>query len=280
MSNAYALRDRMDGGAGRSLLRWSRPVLICLTTACALALLARFVAEPLTRIRHVVVRSDVALADDQVLALSGLQGSDHWYSIAPAVLQRRLESNPLVRSAKVEKVFPDTVRMTVWGRQPAALVLASSGARSLPIIVDGDGIVFKVGATSEEIDLPVISGLSVGDMALGAQLPAAYVSLVADLAVLRTRSPSLYALVSEVRVLPAGDPAVSSASPAGFDVLLYLTSSPVPVRMRGTIDETFVKYTLMVLDLLSKQGVLKDIQELDFRGGSVVYRMAAEKKGG
>jgi hypothetical protein len=31
----------------------------------------------------------------------------------------------------------------------------------------------------------------------------------------------------------------------------------------------------MVLDLLSKQGVLKDIQELDFRSGDVVYRMNA-----
>ena len=29
----------------------------------------------------------------------------------------------------------------------------------------------------------------------------------------------------------------------------------------------------MVLDLLSNQGVLKNIQELDFRGGQVVYRM-------
>jgi cell division protein FtsQ len=280
MSNAYALRDRTEGGAGRSLLRWSRPVLICLTGLCALALLARFVAEPLTRIRHVVVQSDVALADDQVLALSGLQGSDHWYSVAPLALQKRLEANPLVRAAKVEKVFPDTVRMTVWGRQPAALVLATAGGRSLPIIVDGDGIVFKVGATSQEIDLPVISGLSVGDTALGAQLPRTFVPLFADLASLRARSPSLYALVSEVRILPAAEPAISGETASGLDLLLYLTSSPVPVRVRGTIDETLVKYTLMVLDLLSKQGVLKDIQELDFRGGSVVYRMAAGTKGG
>jgi predicted DNA-binding antitoxin AbrB/MazE fold protein len=28
-----------------------------------------------------------------------------------------------------------------------------------------------------------------------------------------------------------------------------------------------------VIDLLSNQGVLKDIQELDFRGEEVVYRM-------
>ena len=39
-----------------------------------------------------------------------------------------------------------------------------------------------------------------------------------------------------------------------------------------------VKYALMTTDLLSRQGVLKDIQELDFRGGDVVYKLRT--KGG
>jgi len=78
--------------------------------------------------------------------------------------------------------------------------------------------------------------------------------------------------VSEVRILPRNPAATDSAS---FDMLLYLTNSPVPVRARGAIDESLLKYTLMVLDLLSKQGIVKDIQELDFRSGDVVYRLNA-----
>jgi hypothetical protein len=62
---------------------------------------------------------------------------------------------------------------------------------------------------------------------------------------------------------------------ADFELLLYLTNSAVPVRVSAGIDESLLKYTLMVLDLLSKQGVLKDIQELDFRSGDVVYRLNA-----
>ena len=72
-----------------------------------------------------------------------------------------------------------------------------------------------------------------------------------------------------MRVVPHGPQA-----PAGsYDLLIYLTTSPVPVLASGTIDESLLRYSLMVLDLLSNQGVLKNIQELDFRGGDVVYRM-------
>ncbi len=136
------------------------------------------------------------------------------------------------------------------------------------MLVDDEGIIFKVGATSSDLDLPVVSGLTGGSMALGAQLPAPYRKLFGDLRAVRDRSPSLYGLISEVRVVsPGSDPA------QGFDLLVYLTTSTVPVRTRGSIDESLLKYALMVLDLLSQQGIVGDIQELDFRGGDVVYKM-------
>jgi cell division protein FtsQ len=272
MSNVYAIR-----GAGKSdtrpFGRWTRPVLISVVAVCALVLMGRFGAVPLMVIRHVVVQSDVPLTDDQVLAISGIQGSEHWYSLRTAAIEKRLEANPLIRRAFVQRVFPDTVRMTVWGRQPVALVLAESGGRSLPVLVDGEGIVFKVGTTSAEVDLPVISGLALGETSLGAELPRTYGSLFADMKGLREKSPALFGLVSEIRVVPPADAAGAAPASGNCDLLLYLTNSPVPVRLRGGIDETLLKYTLMVLDLLSKQGVLKDIQELDFRSGDVVYRL-------
>jgi cell division protein FtsQ len=230
-------------------------------------------------IRHVVVRSDVPLTDEQVLAISGIQGNEHWYSLGAAMIEKRLEANPLIRRALVQKVFPDTVRMTVWGRQAVALVLAESGGRSLPVLVDGEGTVFKVGTTSAEIDLPVVSGLVLGETSLGAELPRAYGSLFTDMKTLRERSPALFSLVSEIRVVPFAGSTNVPVSTADFDLLLYLTNSPVPVRVSGGIDEKLLKYTLMVLDLLSKQGVLKDIQELDFRSGDVVYRLHALSTG-
>ncbi len=295
MSSVFALRDRTGRREERPFSRWARPFLVILSALCALALFARFAAVPIMEIRHVVVQSDMPLTDAQVLAISGIHGDEHWYSIATTDIQKRLEANPLIRRAEVRRIFPNTVHMSVWGRQPAALVLAASAGRSLPVLVDGDGVVFKICTTAAEVDLPVITGLDVGETGLGDRLPHAYASLFADLKALRERAPSLYRLVSEVRIIAPRYSADSAprysadsaprysadsaprdtASAASFDMLLYLTNSQVPVRARGAIDESLLKYTLMVLDLLSKQGIVQDIQELDFRSGNVVYRMSA-----
>ncbi len=222
------------------------------------------------RIRHVVVQSDLPLSDSDVLALSGVTGAEHWYSVATGTIEKRLASNPLVHSARVARVFPDTLRVTLQARVPAGIVLATSGGRTVPVLVDGDGVVYKIGATSADIDLPVVSGLSAGETALGTQLPHEYASLFRDLGSLRDVAPALYAMLSEVRV--DGDGA--NGSP---DLLLYLTRAPVPVRVGGSFDETTLRSVLMVLDLLSRQGILKDIQELDFRSGDVVYKVRGGK---
>ena len=199
--------------------------------------------------------------------------------MSAAQVEKRLETSPLVRRAQVQRVFPDTIRMTVWARQPAALVLAAMDGRSLPVLVDGDGVLYKVGTSGPELDLPVVSGLTAGDVALGSRLPRAYAALFADLRALREKAPALYGALSEVRVAPpmpgaraGSDPAAGPSSPQDLELLVYLTSTRVPIRARGSLDEGFVKYALMVVDLLSRQGVLKDIQELDFRNGDAVYR--------
>jgi cell division protein FtsQ len=287
-STPYVGASALGGQEGErregSPARWVRPVLITLTVACALVLLGRFVGEPLTVIHHVAVHSDVPLSDEQVLALSGIPAGAHWYSVSAEEIEKKLEASPLVHRAKVERVFPDTIRMTMWGRQPAALVLAAVDGRSLPVLVDGEGVVYKVVSTGADLDLPVVSGLTAGDVALGAPLPRAYGALFADLRALREKAPAMYGALSEVRVAaPAGDgttagstagadAAVHPFSPQDLELLVYLTASRVPIRTRGTLDESFVKYALMVVDLLSRQGVLRDIQELDFRSGDVVYK--------
>ena len=290
MSSEYTLGGGPRAGLEsprRGAARWARPLLVAMSVLCAAILAGRFIAEPVMQIRHVVVHSDLPLADDQVLALSGMSGAEHWYSVATPAIEKKLEASPLVRRAEVVKVFPDTLRMTVWGRAPAGLILAASGGKTVPVLVDGDGVVYKIGTSSAEVDLPVVSGLTAGDTALGAALPRAYGPLFAGLRALRESAPSLYALVSEVRVVnpPAPDAAAAAsggapgAIPAQLEMLVWLTCSPVPVRARGTVDETLLRSTLMVLDLLSRQRVLQNIQELDFRSGDVVYRTKTPRQG-
>jgi len=203
-----------------------------------------------------------------VIAASGIGLGDPLVSLDTAAARARLEALPLVRHAMVVVRFPGTVRLWIERRAAVALVVAERDGRSLAALVDADGTIFAVARRAEEADLPVLSGLTLGTAGLGSTLGPEAVALLADLAVLAARSPALYRAVSEVRLEGAG-----AAPLGGPEFLLYLVSSRVPVRARGSLDERLLQYSLMAQELLSGQGILDDIQELDFRGGEVVYRM-------
>lgn len=253
--------------------RAARAVLAVLTAGIAAFFLVRYAALPLLTIRTVVLAGDAPFPREEALRLAALSPVEYWPTVACARIQERLEASPLVASARVEKVFPSTLRLVVDRRLPVALVLAEAGGRTVALLVDGEGYVFKAGAGGAELDLPVLSGMPGGAITLGAALPRGFAPVLADLRALHESEPALAALVSEVRVTGAGTAAEDGRAAAVPELVLYLTTSAVPVRARGTLDAGLVKYTLMVMDLLSREGLLRDILELDFRSGQVVYRM-------
>lgn len=266
MSSVAAVR------AGAPRPRVLRLALAAVAALGVLWLVARVAAGPLLAVRSVQVTGDSPLPEAEVVAASGIDLGDPLISLDVAAVRARLEALPLVRSAGVEVRFPGTVRLAIERRAAVALVVAERDGRSLPALVDADGTIFAVARRAEEADLPVVSGLTLGTAAIGSTLGPDAVALLADLAELAARSPALYRAVSEVRLEPAG--ASGNAAPLGGpEFLLYLVSSPVPVRARGSLDERLLQYSLMAQELLSGQGILDDILELDFRGGEVVYRM-------
>jgi cell division protein FtsQ len=267
MSSVFAVKQRKSGREDLLLDKVLAAAAILVASALAIYVLARFLLVPLTAIKHIDVESDVSLSEDQILAQAGISGTESYYSLSADRIEQKLEANPLVRKALVVKVFPDTLRVSLYRREPVALVLATAGDRNIPVLVDREGVVFKIGITGAEVDLPVISGLTLGETALGAQVPKSYRDVVGDLAALKTKSPALYRVVSEVRVVPL------ASETGAYELLLYFLTTTVRVKARGPVDETLLKYSLMVIDLLSNRGVLRDIEEVDFRGEDVVYRM-------
>jgi cell division protein FtsQ len=283
MSNVFTLKRR-NVEKDEALLNRILVITASLLAAGLICLLfARFLVMPLAAIKRIVVESDLSLTEKEILAQGGFAGGENYFTLSTIRIQQRLEANPLVLKAQVAKIFPDTIRIVLHRREPTALVLADADGRTIPVLIDREGFVFKVGVSSADVDLPVISGLSVGETGLGVKLPEAYRSLFADLAALKEKSPALYGLISEVRVVGmwggsstetaavAPDSRRTSSAVGNRELLLYFLSSPVRIRIAGSFDDNLLKYSLMVMDLLSKQGLLRDIEELDFRGTDVVY---------
>ena len=96
--------------------RWARPVLIAITALCGLVLLARFVGEPLMTIRHVTRAQRRAPrrrpgARRSRASRAGSTGTRcPWPPSSGGWKPARSSGGRMV-----ERVFPDTIRLTLWG---------------------------------------------------------------------------------------------------------------------------------------------------------------------
>ena len=138
-------------------------VIATLVLMVVLELVFFLLLVPRLRLTTVAVTTDLALSDAEVLAMAGLTGSEQFFSLDVAAIDARLERHLLVRDASVALRFPDTLRLTLTGRKPVAVVLTSAPGDAVRAgLVDAEGLVFLTGAapwgSSDAADVPVLTG--------------------------------------------------------------------------------------------------------------------------
>jgi cell division protein FtsQ len=232
-------------------------------------LVFHFFIAPRLMVRNFVIRSDLPLSKEEILSIAGAEENAFYYSIDAEQVRRALEDVPMVRQAVVEKVFPDALHITLYGRSPLSMLFFTTpDGASIPVAVDDQGVIFEIGTTLSEWDLPVITGIQFKRLEVGMQLPDMLHPLLLDLQRLRQEDPEIYRLISELRLIPK-----STGAP---EVLLYPIQYPIRLRLAGRLDAVVLRNAAVIMDLLAEQQLLKGIEELDMRTGAVVYRMEEE----
>jgi cell division protein FtsQ len=216
---------------------------------------------------NIRARDDFAMSNAQILEAAGIHGKPYYFSVSPSQIEAQLERVPMVRDAQVNTRFPDTMTISITGREPLGLLMVQGENGLQQALVDRQGLVFRVGGT-EVPDLPVISGIEIPRATAGMRLPDEIVGFLADLAKLRQEAPELYRLISEVKFV--------KKNKGRFEVLLYPAHYRIRVRLGPTLDTHTFKYIMLVLDVISGRGMEDDIVEVDFRTEHVVYRVGEE----
>lgn len=264
----FALNRRVTHrrrGVGGKVLGIAAAVIAC---AFLLELVFQLVIGPAVSVKRVVVESDLRYSHAEIVSLAGLSGNESYFGIDPAAIVSRLEAHPSVRSARLEKAFPDTVKLTVSGRRPLGMLMVQTSGGDVPAVFDEEGVVFRAGSSIETWDLPVFSGVRFEDFRVGARLPAEFSELLTELKRIQLESPALFDSISELRVQPGAG--------RSFDVVVYTVRYRTPVRVGSRVNEEQLRYVLVVLDLLHRQGRAAEIVELDFRTADIVYRTRGE----
>lgn len=260
-------RSQADGPA-RGLV----VLAIVLSFGLITYVMAVTIVLPWMRITRVVVQADFEVDRERLLNLAGLDGTVYWFAVDAIAMQERLSAHPMVRTAAVEPVFPNMLRIELERRRPLVLSLVRDGVTSTPVVIDETGRIFDSGVHLTRHDVPVLSGIGFQGNVVGRSLPERVLPVLASLQELRVEAPEMYRLISEVKIEPRG---------AGdADVLVHMSGYPVPVRFDLSFDHRACTYALMILDVLVRRGEANGIAEVDARTGEIVYRMREEADGG
>lgn len=286
MPGSAEVGDDARAGAGRTgrsrLRRVLHLVIATLVLMVVLEMVFFLLLVPRLRLTTVAVTTDLALSDAEVLTMAGLTGNEQFFSLDVAAIAARLEHNLLVRDATVALRFPDTLRLTLTGRKPVAVVLTSApGDAVRAALVDADGLVFLSGAapwgSSDAADVPVLTGLAPEVAGHGRQLPEALHRVLVDLETLQAADPVLAALISEVRLVPMGASAAAApldpaALDSGFDTLLYPIGFDTLLRFGPRLSAHQLAEAFVLLDLIQSRSadVAPAVGELDLRSGTPI----------
>lgn len=241
-------------------------VAVALGILMGAEMLFHLLLAPRFRITRLVVESDLPVSDAELLRMARIRGDELFFSLDPAMVAESLEEYPPVKSATVEKSFPDTLEISIARRRPVAALLGAAGGSGL-LHVDPEGVVFSPVSRKSTSDLPVISGIP-EEVVPGSRVPDYVESVLTSVQELKLHRPELYRMISEYEIV--------SQEGMLHDVVLYPVPFRTPVRVSTSFTAEECGYIFMVLDTFRQRGILADVEELDFRSRNVVFTMKEE----
>ena len=205
------------------------------------------------------------LSNNDIIKLAELEGNLYYFSINTAQIKNKLLQHSLIKTAEVKKIFPGLLHIKLAERIPLGMALINSGGMTIPIVFDEEGVIFEIGKSVSDYRIPVISGLKFVEIKLGLKLPEELISYLSELKKLKETTPSLFEQISELKFVNKNN--------SGYEVLLYPLNTKVRVRTENIINDNLIKQIFVVLDIIEKNGLEAEMNELDFRAGQVVFKV-------
>lgn len=111
------------------------------------------------RVDSVEVANNSRIDSEEIIALSDIETGQNMFSLDLPMIGSRIEGNPWIATASVERIFPRRVVIDVRERRPRAIVNLG-----YLYYVDGNGEVFKLLDSDDSLDYPIVTGIGRGEM--------------------------------------------------------------------------------------------------------------------
>lgn len=105
------------------------------------------------RVETISVQGNKRLDGETVVALSDIEPGIMTFHLDLHLIGRKIEENPWIKQARIQRIFPRQVVIAVVEREPVAIVNLG-----YLYYVDADGEVFKVLEGSDSLDFAMVTG--------------------------------------------------------------------------------------------------------------------------
>lgn len=240
----------------------------------ALGLLSFFLVLPQFEIKDISYSGLSALKPEDLGPFVKLQSTfiinrqkSYSFSLDKTALLNGLEQHPWVEKAELTVQFPGKITVNIIERKAIALIYVRSASGRLEAhCIDKHGVIFASAANlGIAASMPVLSGIEIRGLRYGMNIGPMFSAFLESLGEISNSDPALFSSISELRLL------VSGKQPD--ELLLYPVAYAVPVRMKPVLNSSVLKIMLLVLDVLSKEGLATSISELDLRTDTYIYRV-------
>ncbi len=189
-----------------------------------------------------------------------------WARFDTSLAASRMLSFSAVESVSVSKKLPNRIIVDVKERIPVAFTLATVQNKTLPVLIDKNGVIFSLADGDLAASLPLITGLNLDTFFEGMRLDSKFYPLLQQVSLIRESNPEYFSVISEILITPKEFD--------NYELIIY----PVHTQTRVLVDRNFteesLKYMMVALDVV--KSVSPSVSELDLRYGTVSYKMGLQ----
>lgn len=221
-----------------------------------------FIVLPMTSTAKFIFSVNGTLTEAELKMIAGLGENLRWSKLNSSKISKKLASYPLIKSASVIKRFPDKVYIEIAEREAVALALTAVNGKTVPMEIDREGVVFRMGKVSNT-PLVIVSGLKFQNPKAGMRINYLLRALFVQIDTLMKKQPLLLSAVSEIQI--------AQRKYGGYDLVVYPVNSKVKVIIGNILNEETLRYVMLLSDVVRNGNHAEYLEAVDARGTNAVY---------
>ena len=256
------METREEGQAGQRPVRklpGKKPALLLMALAVIVAAFL-FINSAYFAVGAVVVEGNKYIATEDVFGIAGIPAEVNIFRLSTSTIKTRLLRDLRIDEAEVARRFPATIVIAVSERQPVACAACSYGFVQL----DMQGVVMAAVKNIKKVDVPIITGVRLGNIYIGDKIDTPTVQNV--LSYLAELDEATLGQLSEINIRSAGD-------------LIAYTVQTVTIRI-GPPDRLAEKARLtgdILREVGNKKGAIEYI-DLNYASPYIKFKQSSRKE--